>query len=185
MTLSNTSLTQTLLNFTSSFTEQYQNKHNQLPTVDKDEEWLSPCEQGAANENENFWKPVIIEESLAFNNVESALDIVLNDDFKTYFTYIFSESIDATSEDGELSLLFPWSKDDFERLQQNMIGHIMMKQRLKQSITLFFAVTDEDDMIISVDNATGEVWVEQVGCQPHKKLANNITEFIEGLTVSL
>lgn len=185
MTLSNTSVHQALLNFTSSFTEKYQEKHGQLPVVASDPDWLSPCEQGASSDEENFWKPIEIDENLTFNNVEKALDIVLHDDFKAYFTCFFSESIDANCSEGELSLLFPWSKDDFERLQQNLIGHIMMKQRLKQDITLFFAVTDEEDMIISIDNESGEVWVELVGCQPHKKLANNVTEFIESLSVSL
>jgi SecY interacting protein Syd len=183
MTLSNTSVHQSLLNFTSSFTEKYQEQHGQLPTVVADREWLSPCEQGPSNAEENYWKPMLIHDNLMFNNVEEAMSIVLHDDFKKYFTCIYSESIDASCSEGELSLLFPWSKDDFERLQQNIIGHIMMKQRLKQNITLFFAVTDEEDMIISIDNQSGEVWVEQVGCQPHKKLANNVTEFIESLSV--
>ncbi len=53
------------------------------------------------------------------------------------------------------------SHHDFERLQQNLIGHILMKQKLKQAITLFFAVTDEDDIILSVNNNTGEVWAEK------------------------
>lgn len=185
MKLTNTSIAQTLTNFTSAFIEQYQSKHEQLPTVETDESWLSPCEQGDAGNNESYWKPILIEESLTFSNVESALNITLHQDFTEYFTCFYSESIDAVAEDGNLSLLFPWNKDDFERLQQNIIGHIMMKQRLKQNITLFFAVTDEEDMIISVDNTSGEVWVEQVGCKPHKKLANNIIEFIEGLTVSV
>jgi len=184
MTLTNTSITQTLLNFASLFIEQYENKHNQLPVVEKDEAWPSLCEQGDASDNEVFWKPVPMTDKLTFENVESALNITLNEEFKAYYTCIYSESIDAVAEDGQLSLLFSWNKDDFERLQQNLIGHIMMKQRLKQDLTLFFAVTDEEDMIISVDNSTGEVWVEQVGCKPHKKLANNISEFIEGLTFS-
>lgn len=185
MTLSNTPVQHALLNFTSSFIEKYQEKHEQLPVVESDPDWLSPCEQGAANNNENFWKPIPIEETLTFNNVEEALNILIHDDFKVYFTSFYSESINANCSEGELSLLFPWSKDDFDRLQQNLIGHIMMKQRLKQDITLFFAVTDEEDMIISIDNESGEVWVEQVGCHPHKKIANNVTEFIESLSVSL
>ena len=185
MTLSNTSVHYALLKFTSSFTVKHQEKHGELPIVDTDPAWLSPCEQGKSSDTESFWQPIEINDNLTFNNVEEALNIILHDDFKAYFTCVYSESIDANCSEGELSLLFPWNKNDFERLQQNLIGHIMMKQRLKQDITLFFAVTDEEDMIISLDNESGEVWVEQVGCQPHKKLANNITEFIEMLSVSL
>jgi SecY interacting protein Syd len=87
---------------------------------------------------------------------------------------MFSGEITTKSSDGELSLLFAWNEEDFARLQENIIGHIMMKQRLKQAETIFFAVTDEEDIIISVDNATGEVWAERVGCKPHKKVADSL-----------
>ena len=57
-----------------------------------------------------------------------------------------------------------------------------MKQKLKQAETVFFAVTDEEDMIISLDNSSGEVWVERVGCKPHKKLSDSLVDFISQLT---
>lgn len=185
MTLPNTSVKNTLLAFTTSYIEKYHEVHHQLPVVVSDKDWVSPCEQGQSNEEESYWKPIKIDGDLNFENVEKALEFSLHQDIKDYFTCVYSESIEAESEDGKLSLLLPWNKDDFERLQQNLIGHIMMKQKLKQNITIFFAVTDEDDMIISIDNETGAVWVEQVGCLPHKKLANNLVEFIAGLTPSV
>ena len=184
-TLSNVSpntLTHTLLAFADLYIEKHQREHHQLPTVESDEDWASDCEQGRHNDEEIYWKPVKITNKLNFENVEQALNLTLHQDIKDYFTCIYSESIEAESEDGKLSLLLAWNKKDFERLQQNLIGHIMMKQKLKQNITLFFAVTDEDDMIISLDNETGEIWVEQVGCKPHKKLANNMVQFLNNLT---
>ena len=60
-----------------------------------------------------------------------------------------------------------------------------MKKRLKQELTVFFAVTDEDDLILSFNNQTGEIWVEAIGCEPHKKMANNIDEFLASLTVNV
>jgi len=182
MTSSNTHVINSLQTFASSFITQYQNKHNQLPTVEFDADWLSPCEQGRVNENESLWKPIEITEALSFDNVEKALGFSIHSDIKAYFTCLYSESLEAECKEGKLSLLLPWNKDDFERLQQNLIGHIMMKQKLKQNITLFFAVTDEDDMILSIDNQTGEIWVEQVGCVPHKKLSDSLTEFLTSLT---
>lgn len=182
MTLSNSLVANTLLTVTNSYIDNYQNIHHQLPIVEKDKDWLSPCEQEDVNENEVYWKPVEVNEQLNFDNVEQALEITIHSDIKDYFTCVYSESIDAECKEGKLSLLFAWNKDDFERLQQNLIGHIMMKQKLKQSMTLFFAVTDEDDMIISVNNENGEVWVEQVGCAPHKKLADSLVDFLKELT---
>jgi len=191
MTSTNKTLVQTLLNFSKNYSEQYIEQFGHLPTIVHDEQWLSPCELGAHDTNHHYWQAVAMtselltneqEELLSFTNVESALDIELHQDIKTYFTTIFSGDIEAQCEEGELSLLFAWNKEDFERLQENIIGHILMKQRLKQAETVFFAVTDEEDMIISIDNNSGEVWVEQVGCKPHKKLSDSLVEFISHLS---
>ena len=84
-----------------------------------------------------------------------------------------------------MQYLQAWSKADFERLQQNLIGHLMMKARLKQSPTLFFAVTDEEDLNIVIDNIKGNVALEYVGKEPHKVLATSLAEFISQTTPSL
>ncbi|MBU2871176.1 SecY-interacting protein [Colwellia sp. E2M01] len=189
MTSTNTTLAQTLLNFSVEYAQQHKTKVGHLPTVEHDDAWLSDCEQGAHDDSHHYWQPVAIDslidinkKELTFANVESALNFELHHDIKTYFTTIFSGDIDAVCSEGELSLLFAWNPEDFARLQENIIGHILMKQRLKQPVTIFFAVTDEEDMIISVDNENGEVWVEAVGCKPHKKLSNSLTDFIKQLT---
>jgi SecY interacting protein Syd len=175
-------LTQSLIALSENYIIAHQEKTGALPLVEFDEDWHSPCEQERVDDNVR-WKPVQIEgnKTLSFDNVEQALNIKLHDDIKTYFTTIYSESIDTVCEEGALSLLFAWNEDDFSRLQENLIGHVLMKQKLKQEITLFFAVTDEEDIIISVLNENGEVWVERVGCKPHKKIANSLSEFIETL----
>ncbi len=196
MTSSNqakTNLIDILRQFSKQYVNQYQEEHSHLPKIEQDDEWLSPCEfshetgvieHTSLSTGEVFWQPVNVEkeQELNFDNVESALELTLHPDIKTYFTTLYSESLDASCEEGNLSLLFAWNKDDFQRLQENLIGHILMKQRLKQSETVFFAVTDEEDMIISIDNDTGSVWVERVGCEPHKQLAKSLTQFISKLT---
>jgi len=185
-----TNLADTLQQFSKQYIRQYQDIHSHLPTIEQDDEWPSPCEVSLENKKVRgagistglvFWQPVNIEQELDFDNVESALELVLHSDIKTYFTTLYSESLDATCEEGGLSLLFAWNKEDFQRLQENLIGHILMKQRLKQAETIFFAVTDEEDMIISIANDTGAVWVERVGCVPHKKLADSLAQFISKL----
>lgn len=180
----NNNLSQTLQHFAEQFIDSYQNSHGNLPQIEQDEQWPSPCEQaGTADTGYVCWKPITIDEQqLSFDNVESALNLILHDDIKTYFTTLFSESLDAQCYEGKLTLLFAWNNDDFQRLQENIIGHILMKQRLKQEETVFFAVTDEEDTIISIANDTGEVWVERVGCKPHKKIGDSITDFIKQLT---
>ena len=192
MTSSNTNLTQALLSFAAQYIAHHTKSNNgNLPLIEYDEQWISPCIHKKINDELCSWQPVSIEmlmtkglitAPLNFNNVERALDLVLHADIKTYFTTMFSETIDAKCEEGGLSLLFAWSEDDFSRLQENIIGHIMMKQRLKQAETVFFAVTDEEDIIISIDNSTGEVWAERVGCKPHKKIADSLLALLHNLS---
>ncbi|MCP4991607.1 MAG: SecY-interacting protein [Colwellia sp.] len=191
MTSTNKTLAETLLNFCHSFSQKYNAHFGHLPIIERDELWLSPCEQDSHDDSHNYWQPVAMnnkqkqeeqEDELTFDNVESALELELHHDIKTFFSTLYSSDIEAHCSEGKLSLLFAWNREDFDRLQENIIGHILMKRRLKQAETIFFAVTDEEDMIISLDNESGEVWVERVGCKPHKKLSDSLVSFIEQLT---
>jgi SecY interacting protein Syd len=185
MKIANFSLADVIWRFSQDYVQAYQQKFQHLPITERDKNWLSPCEQGIHQENYSLWQPVKADDELTFDNVESALEATLHSDIKAYFTSIFSDTLDASCEEGNLSLLFAWNKDDFARLQENIIGHILMKGKLKQKLTVFFAVTDNEDHIISVDNESGEVWVEKVGCEAHKKLADSIAEFITQLSPNL
>lgn len=191
MSSANQKLTATLIQFAEQYCIHFKEEIGHLPVIERDEQWPSPCEVELQSDTHSYWRPALVcdttgasdtDEPLSFKNVESALDVELHQDIKTYFSTIYSSDIDAKCQEGNLSLLFPWNKDDFDRLQENIIGHILMKRKLKQAITVFFAVTDEEDMIISIDNESGEVWVEQVGCNPHKKLSDSIASFITTLS---
>ncbi|TPH12549.1 SecY-interacting protein [Litorilituus lipolyticus] len=190
MTSSNTRLKNVLLDFSKQYVAAFEKAYNHLPIIERDEAWISPCEK-PKNEEENYWQPTaltdfLLPETIAaelnFENVESALELSLHPDIKTYFSTMFSEALEAHCADGELSLLFAWNMDDFVRLQENIIGHVLMKKRLKQPVTIFFAVTDEEDIIISLNNETGEIWAERVGCLPHKKLSDDLVSFLEQLS---
>lgn len=195
MTSPNNNLLTALQSLVDNYLKKHKDSFNHLPTVPFDEKWLSPCEQAEGDGGISYWQPILIAdfaksndaselniEQLNFANLEAALGLSLHSDIKSYFTYIFSADLEVEHQEVPLSLLFAWNIEDFHRLQENIIGHILMKQRLKQVETIFFAVTDDEDMIISLDNATGQVWLEQVGCKPHKKLSDSLTEFIEQLT---
>jgi len=171
-----------LWQFSQDYIQQYQGKHGSLPVADVDPDMPSPCQVSTLAGEKATWQPIKITEDLNFTNVEQALVINIHTDFVSYFCGFYADGIKAKTADGKLSLLFTWHKNDFLRLQENIIGHILMKQKLKQAITLFFAVTDEEDIILSLNNESGEIWAERVGCLPHKKLANSMAEFITSLT---
>ena len=150
------------------------------PKIEPDSDWPSPCEFEVAGEV--YWKPVLINEhsdkTFAFDNVEEALGVQLNKEYTEYFSMYFADGVNAIHDKGPFQFLQAWSEDDFDRLQQNLIGHLLMKDKLKQSPTLFFAVTDEDDLNLVVDNETGNVCLEYVGKEPHEVIASSLSEFI-------
>lgn len=194
MKSTNKDLSDKLWHFAGCYIENYQHAHGHLPVAEVDEDWPSACQQGLFTAKEGLvqensagqgqqilWQPVQADGDLCFNNIESALEVELHPDIKSYFTAFHSDPLDAQCSEGKLSLLFSWNEADFERLQENIIGHILMKQKLKQRISIFFAITDEEDLILSLDNETGAIWVERVGCEPHKKLADSMAEFVASL----
>jgi SecY interacting protein Syd len=154
-------------------------------TIEYDKDWPSPCykTQGANGELVS-WSPALQEGQCNFAQLEQALEISLDKQFCAYFTRYFSDNLQVLAPDGMCELLQVWNADDFERLQENLIGHVLMKRRLKQPITLFFALTDEDDFMLSVDNATGNVVLEPVGKKPMRVIAPSLADFIGSLKVS-
>ena len=186
-------ITEQLDNFVSSYVELGEPDKLVIPY---DEEWPSECyvenESGMARNHGNSkergmvaWRPVRQTETLSFSNVEDAMSLTLDPQYCVFFTRYFSDSLKATAPQGECELLQVWNKDDFERLQQNLIGHLLMKQRLNQAPTLFFGLTDEEDFILTVVNETGEVALEQVGKPAQKILAPSLAHFIADLSPRL
>ncbi|WP_100655900.1 SecY-interacting protein [Alteromonas flava] len=152
------------------------------PRTEYDPEWLSPCLLEALAPGELAqWRPVLQSQSRSFADMEQALELALDPQLKAYFSRYYSDHIEAQAPQGKLTLLQIWNDDDAERLQQNLIGHVLMKRQLKQPETLFFALTDEEDFIVSVDNASGQVVLEQVGKPAQQVLAQDLAEFLATL----
>lgn len=174
-----------LQRFVSEYVSLYQSKQKPM-VIQYDSNWPSPCYQSKGDNDEWVaWQPVRQDHVMSLTDFENALDIKMNPQLIEYFTCFWSDNLNAQTSRGNLQLLFPWNEQDFDRLLQNLVAHVMMKRRLKQKDTLFFAVTDEDDFIISVDNQSGKVMLEQVGMEPQEVLADSLLAFIEQLTPRL
>lgn len=154
--------------------------------IEYDPEWPSTCylQEGEKGE-EVCWRPQRQSSKKNWYDFEKALDVSLNPDIAAYFLCYWSDNLFAKHATGPIELIQIWNDADFERLQQNLIGHFLMKRRLKQCETVFFALTDEDDIILSVINATGEVALEQIGLEPHQILAPNLASFLLSLSPHL
>jgi SecY interacting protein Syd len=147
-----------------------------------DPNWPSECYLKSAEAGEQVqWKPILRNDLADFSGIESALELTIHPDIKAFYARYWSDNLNAKSEKGSLQLLQAWNREDFERLQQNLVGHILMKRRLKQPETLFFGVTDEEDFILTLDNSTGQVMLEQVGIRPTEVLAPSMVEFLNVL----
>lgn len=149
-----------------------------------DPDWKSPCEIGGPDAEGNIlWKPVKRREPVYFSGLEEALELMVHDDIKTYYSSFYSDSIEARSEEGRVSLIQLWNDEDFNRLKENLIGHYLAKKRLNQPFTIFFATTEKDsEYFLSIDNETGTVLLEEPGRDPLKEVDHNIAAFLSRLT---
>jgi SecY interacting protein Syd len=167
------------------FVQRYVNtakEHPEMLVVEYDKDWPSECHTNTGNTGDKVnWQPVKRSTMSSFKGLEQALDMKIHQDVISYYSAYWSDNLNAQSSKGNLQLLQPWNHDDFDRLQQNLVGHILMKRRLKQPETLFFALTDEDDFILTVDNTSGEVMLEQVGLKPKEVVAPNLAAFLQSL----
>ncbi|MCE9678143.1 SecY-interacting protein [Shewanella sp. AS1] len=128
------------------------------------------------------WQVVKRESPGSFANIETALSIQLHPSIQAFYGHYFAASLMFNAKWGEGELLQVWNQNDFEYLQQNLIGHLMMKQKLKQEATWFIGVLGEGDQMLVVDNRDGSVWVEVPGEVPQQRLADSLDEFISQLT---
>ena len=128
------------------------------------------------------WKSVTRAEPATFANVEHALELTLHADINGFYGANFAAPLMFDSQWGAGELLQAWSQTDFEYLQQNIIGHLIMKKKLKQDPTWFIGVFDEEDKMITVNNSDGSVWVEIAGQVQSEKLADSVNEFISQLS---
>jgi SecY interacting protein Syd len=154
-----------------------------LPLVEHDPEWPSPCEiQNSLEANMIGWQPIEMPKTQSLEAVERGIELSLHRDIHAYYTSFYNGDIPAYHQGNKLWLLQAWNEQDFEVMQENILGHLVTKRRLKQTPTVFIAVTDEPDLNIVVKNEDGSVWLEYVGKEPHKELATSISLFLDTLT---
>lgn len=172
---------ESLNNFMTKWIDLQKTSHISLE-IEYDEQWPSPAILVNSPEgNVSQWRPVIQSEDNSLQALNQGLDIEVNPQLEAYYTRYWSDNLNASALQGGLQLLFPWNEDDFVRLQENLIAHVLMKRRLGQRDTLFFAVTDEEDFVLSILNETGEVVLEQVGKEPKETLAADLSSFLASL----
>lgn len=145
-----------------------------------DEKRPSPCRYDAANKA--LWKPWQRPEPANLQNISTALDCPFHPTIHSYYGWGFAGTITASFKGLAVSLVQPWNEKDFEQLQKNLVAHVLMLRRLKLPVTLFLATVPNELQVISLNNETGEVLLEQLGQSTRWVLARSLPEFLQKLS---
>lgn len=165
-----------------NFADTYKTKYGTLPCIYYDKAWPSECEVGEPMADGQIqWQAKAMPKESNLYALAAALECQFPESLSALFSEFYGGNIIAKFDNHEIEILQPWNFEDFERLQQNITGHVLMKRKLKQADTVFIGLTEQDDLLITVNLATDEVCLEYVGKEPHYVLAASVEDFLRGL----
>ncbi|MFI3246672.1 MAG: SecY-interacting protein [Ferrimonas sp.] len=162
------------------FLQAYQRAWQPLPQTEHDED--GPALVRRNEDGIALWQAAQQIPTQDFANVAEALALTLHEDVGHFYGQWYAGSLYFQAAFGRGELLQVWNDDDRQRLQQNLIGHLLMKRKLKQAPTIFLGVLGEGEEMIVLDNDSGSIWLEIPGERPHQQLAPTLRQFFQQLT---
>ena len=166
--------------FTQRYCDAWQQQYSSLPRSEELYGVPSPC-ISATDDDAVYWQPQPFTAEQNISAVERALDIVIQQPIHSYYTTQFAGDMAARFAGETMLLLQTWSPDDFRRVQENLIGHLVVQKRLKLSPTLFIATLESELEVISVCNLSGEVLKETLGTRKRTILSPSLASFLDQL----
>ncbi|MGB1297694.1 MAG: SecY-interacting protein [Psychrobium sp.] len=173
---------QALADFAGDYSKACENETQKLPQVISDESWRSPCEINGTEEGGKIsWQQVSQTPEFDFSDIESALELSLHASVKAFYGSFLGASLYGSLDDKQYELIQCWNEEDIKRLCENIIGHILMQRKLKQSHTVFIGSVVNSHLMICVDNDSGAVVLEVPGDDNRTELAPSLVEFLKAL----
>ncbi len=169
-----------LTNFTTRYCDAWHEKQGTWPQSAELHGVPSPCIVSSLDDSV-IWQPKPFTDEQNVNAVERAMDLVVQPAVHAFYTTQFAGDMPARFAGLALTLLQTWSEDDLQRVQENLIGHLVTQKRLKLSPTLFIATLDSELDVISVCNLSGEVIKETIGTRNRNILAPSLADFLTQL----
>lgn len=149
------------------------------PQTEYIDEWDAPCYDGEVRYGCIPWRSVRRQSALDFSNIEHGLESQLHSSVKTFYGLYYAADLHVKVGAHAITLSQIMCDEDTERLQRNLIAHVLMKRQLQQEVTLFIGTSeDSDDLIVSVDNISGKVGLEYAGKPHHEVLSESLAEFL-------
>ena len=170
-----------LRGFTQRYVELWQEETGMPPASEALFGVDSPCVIKTEDEKV-FWLTQTFTPDATLQNVERALELQLRSEVHEFYTTQYAGDMTASWQGNPLTLLQVWSQEDFTRLQENLIGHLVTQKRLKLTPTVFLATTDSELDMVSLCNVTGNVVLEQFGSKKRTLLSPSLSEFLTMLT---
>lgn len=159
--------------------EEYSDKLGGLPRREHEVDWPSACEIGKPDEHGAItWVPVERAPPASFKGVENALGVTIHPAIKAYYGSGWCATFEGCALEGNLTLIQIWNEEEFDILCENILGHALAKRHAKLPLTVFFACTDEGELMLSVDNDSGEVVLEYPGEAPIRVIESSLASFL-------
>lgn len=154
-----------------------------IPLVAHDPDFSSPAELLPPHAGQVGWQPWPKPEASSFANLAEALELAVHPDVSAFFGHFYAGNIEGCFKGVFFTLLQPWNEQDFERLQENQIAHHLMMKKLKLPASWFLASCHDEQKLITLNNASGEVQLERLGKGSIGVLAPSLAEFLRQVEV--